>query len=148
MRYRRAPAVAEVTRSAFDEIAEKMFPVSLKDRGRVEAKLPELPAMPTPTCTVTPEELFAFIHPRMTLLGSMVVWKGDARNAVHHLWGKDCESLLSFNIKGERQVIRQAEIAWMLTHKQPIPVGHLVKHSDGNVINRDPQNLWLVKVID
>lgn len=136
----------KMVRSAFDEIAETMYPTPSDRPTPATSMLPELPASPTPACTVTPEELFAFIHPRMTLMGSMVVWQGDARKAVHHLWGKDCESFLSFSINGDRQVVRQAEVSWMLTHQLPIPTGHVVKHSDGNVMNRDPHNLWLVKV--
>ncbi|MEM6960163.1 MAG: hypothetical protein AAF550_00295 [Myxococcota bacterium] len=135
-------------RSAFDDAMDELYPTS-EDRPKpATGVLPELPSSPEPLCTVTPEELFAFIRPRMTLMGSMVVWKGDARKAVHHLWGKDCESLISFSINGEGQVVRQAEVSWMLTQQMPIPTGHVVKHSDGNVMNREPHNLWLVKVTD
>ena len=134
-------------RSAFDDEMDAQYPLG-KFPVPAKGMLPELPATPAPACTVTPEELFAFIQPRMTLMGKMVVWDGDARKSVHHLWGKDCESHLTFTIKGERQVVRHAEVSWMLTHKRPIPAGHMVKYSDGNVMNRDTHNLWLVKVTD
>lgn len=134
----------KMVRSAFDEVVAEMHPVPGERRAPVTGMLPKLPATPTPTCTVTPEELFAFIHRTMTLWGSLVLWKGDERRAVHHLWGKDCESLLSFKVKGERQVVRHADVAWQLVHQRPIPAGHTVRHSDGDVTHRAKENLWLV----
>lgn len=133
-------------RSAFDDEIDKLYLTDQDLPKPAQGMLPELPSSPELRLTITPEELFAFIHPRMTLIGQLVVWKGDARQAVNHVWGNDCESLLSFTVNGEGQVVRYAEVSWMLTHRQPIPAGHVVKHSDGNVMNRHPHNLWLVKI--
>lgn len=132
--------------SANDDFAATLHPTpSVRD---VPAKnmLPRLPNTPSPRITVSMPALASFIIREMTLRGSHVCWKGDGYRLVPHTWGQDLEVMLKFRVGSDLQIVRHADVAWMLCHHRAIPDGHRVHHSDGNVRNGDTHNLWLTEI--
>ncbi|WP_460274515.1 HNH endonuclease family protein [Celeribacter sp. ULVN23_4] len=141
-----------MTRSAFDDFADGLHPLPgdfPKPAQGVLSALAPVPDTPRPRCSLTTEEFFAFVSRAMVLRGSLVFWKRDGgQHLVSQRYGDNLEILLSFKTKGEVQIVRHAEVAWMLCHSRPIPAGHTVKHSDGNPRNSAKENLWLVRITD
>lgn len=136
-----------MTRSANDDAAEALIIPTIKTSGpKITDFLPKYPTAPTgPDTSLSMPELFTFAKRAMHLRGSIVCWKrGEGYDPVTQRYTRDLEAMLTFRRSGQTQIVRHADVAWMLCHDRPIPEGHAVKHSDGDVANRDKHNLWLV----
>lgn len=48
----------------------------------------------------------------------------------------------------KRQTVYQNRLIWMLTHKQAIPDGYYVDHTNGNRYDDSPGNLQLMRAVD
>ncbi|WP_394177415.1 hypothetical protein [Yoonia maritima] len=133
-----------MTRSANDDFADTLHPTPTDHRPKITDFLSKVPSTPTgPDTSLSMPELFTFASRYMTLHGSIVFWKqsGDPVSQRHTA---DVEAMLSFRFRGQTHLLRHADVAWMLCHERPIPEGHVVKYSGGDITNRDRHNLWLV----
>ncbi|SFR33218.1 hypothetical protein SAMN04488005_0455 [Yoonia tamlensis] len=136
-----------MTRSANDDAAEALIIPTIKTNGpKITDFLPKYPEAPAgPDTSLSMTDLFTFASRSMHLRNSIVCWKRDGGyDAVTPRYGNDLELYLTFKRDGQTQIVRHADVAWMLCHDQPIPEGHKVEYSNGNVRDTHRFNLWLV----